>query len=44
MASAVTPTETVEQDIELIDLSDLVDEIYAENQVERPGIICDISA
>ncbi|MDH6130644.1 hypothetical protein P3T37_000011 [Kitasatospora sp. MAA4] len=41
--SAAT-AEIIEQDVELVDLSNLVDELYAEDQVERPGIICEIAA
>ncbi|WP_283843883.1 hypothetical protein [Kitasatospora humi] len=43
MTSAVATAEIVEQDIELIDLSGLVEELYAEDQVERPGILCEIA-
>ncbi|MFG3204130.1 hypothetical protein [Streptomyces sp. NPDC048192] len=41
MPNALAPEETVEQDIELVDLGDLVDELYSEAQVERPGVICE---
>lgn len=44
MPMPVVEAETVEQDVELVDLSSLVDELYAEDQVERPGIICEIVA
>lgn len=43
MTSAVATVEEVEQDIEMVDLSGLVEELYAEDQVERPGILCEIA-
>ncbi|WP_267886067.1 hypothetical protein [Kitasatospora azatica] len=43
MSAAVTTAEIIEQDVELVDLSNLVEELYAEDQAERPGIICEIA-
>jgi len=43
MSALVATEEIIEQDVELVDLSSLVEELYAEDQVDRPGIICEIA-
>ena len=43
MSALVATEEIIEQDVELVDLSSLVEEPYAEDQVDRPGIICEIA-
>jgi hypothetical protein len=42
MAPVVTE-DVVEQDVDIIDLGSLVDDLYADEQVERPGIVCEIA-
>lgn len=43
MTTAIETEEFVAQDVELVDLSSLVEDLYTDDQVERPGIICEIA-
>ena len=43
VTTTVEVQEVVQQDVEMTDLSSLVDDLYADDQVERPGVACEIT-